>query len=104
MTYMTDFFKQSGYAIWFLYFIMAAESLGGIGILFHFKLKTGPLAACGLILIMIGAIYTHWHNHDPFSDSYAAVSQLISLAMILIIYYFEKQVTCKPGDTQIYVV
>lgn len=71
MPYMSTFFIQSGYTSWFLYLVMAAESLGAFGILVHFKLKTGYLAAGGLIIIMLGAIYTHLHNHDPFSESYA---------------------------------
>jgi putative oxidoreductase len=104
MPYMIGFFKQSGYAIWFLYFIMIVESTGAAGILLHFKLKMGALASIGLALIMLGAIYTHWHNNDSFSDSYAAVSQLINLAMILLLYYLEKRVKPKPADTQIYVV
>jgi putative oxidoreductase len=104
MTYMLDFFRQSGYANWFLYFIMIAEPLGALGILFHHKLKTGPLAAWGLILIMLGAVYTHLHNHDPFSDSYAAVIQLINLSLLLLIYYFEKQVSKMHPVTPIYVV
>jgi uncharacterized membrane protein YphA (DoxX/SURF4 family) len=101
---MVTFFTASGYAVWFLYFIIAAEALGGLGLLLHFKFKTGPWAAIGLMLIMLGAIYTHWHNHDPFSDSYAAVSQLINLSLILFLYYLERQVKPKPIDTQIYVV
>jgi uncharacterized membrane protein YphA (DoxX/SURF4 family) len=92
MTEMISFFKSSGYATWFLYFIMAAETLGATGILLHFKLKTGPWAAAGLMLIMFGAFYTHWHNHDPLSDSYAAISQLITLTIILILYRFENRV------------
>jgi putative oxidoreductase len=101
---MVAFFTASGYAVWFLYFIMVAEALGGLGLLLHFKLKTGPWAATGLILIMLGAIYTHWHNHDPFSDSYAAVIQVINLVIILFLYYLERQVKPKPAETQIYVV
>ena len=104
MPYMIGFFKQSGYAIWFLYFVMIVETVGAVGILLHFKLKMGSLASIGLVLIMLGAIYTHWHNNDPFSDSYAAVSQLINLFIILLLYYLEKLVTPKPADTQIYVV
>jgi uncharacterized membrane protein YphA (DoxX/SURF4 family) len=101
---MTAFFTASGYAIWFLYFIMSAEVLGGLGILLHFKIKTGPVAATGLMLIMLGAVYTHWHNKDPFSDSYAAVTQFITLSLILVLYYFEKQANCKPPVTPIYIV
>ncbi|MBS1530963.1 MAG: DoxX family protein [Bacteroidetes bacterium] len=103
MPYMIGFFKQSGYAIWFLYFIMAAESLCALGILLHFKLKTGIYASLGLVVIMLGAVYTHLHNRDPFSDSYAAISELISLILLLLIYYFEK-LTPKSPETQIYVV
>jgi hypothetical protein len=98
---MTTFFKTSGYAIWFLYFIMTAEALGGLGILLHFKLKTGTMATAGLLFIMAGAVYTHWHNGDPFSDSYAAVSQFITLSLMLVIYYFEKQITYKQVITPI---
>lgn len=104
MPYMIGFFKQSGYALWFLYFIIAAETAGAIGVLLHFRLKTGALAAIGLILIMLGAVYTHVHNHDPFSDSYAALTQLLNLSFILLLYYFEKQVNRIPNDTQIYVI
>jgi len=104
MPYMIGFFKQSGYALWFLYFIIAAEAAGAIGILLHFKLKTGTLASIGLALITLGAVYTHLHNHDPFSDSYDALSELLNLSFILLLYYFEKQVNRIPNDTQIYVI
>jgi uncharacterized membrane protein YphA (DoxX/SURF4 family) len=103
MPYMISFFKQSGYAIWFLYFIMIAEVFGGLGILLHFKLRTGSLAAAGLAIIMLGAVYTHWHNKDPFSDSYAAVGQLISLSLMFLIYYFEQQANRKLTATSIYI-
>jgi putative oxidoreductase len=86
MTDMISFFHQSGYAVWFFYFIMAAETAGGIGILLHFRLRTGIAASLGLMLIMLGAVYTHWHNGDPFSDSYAAVEQLIGLSALLALY------------------
>jgi putative oxidoreductase len=101
---MISFFKQSGYAIWFLYFIMSAEAFGGLGILLHFKLKTGPLAAAGLAIIMLGAVYTHWHNKDPFSDSYAAVGQFVNLSLLLILYYFKQRANLKLPATSIYVV
>jgi hypothetical protein len=86
---MIAFFHQSGYAVWFLYFIMTAETLGAIGVLSHFRLRMGVPATIGLAVIMLAAIYTHWHNGDPFSDSYAAVSQLISQSVLLFLYYLE---------------
>ena len=91
MGIMIAFFKQSGYALWFLYFIMTAETAGAIGILSHFRLKLGVPATAGLALIMLGAVYTHWHNGDPFSDSYAAVAQLISQSLLLYLYYLERR-------------
>jgi hypothetical protein len=75
---------------------MAMETLGAIGVLLHFKLKTGPLATVGLMLIMIGAMYTHRHNNDPFSDSFAAISQFITLGIMLILYYFEHELNLRP--------
>lgn len=87
---MMAFFNASGYNTWFLYFIMIAEGIGGLGILLHFRLKTGPVAAAGLMLIMIGALYTHNHNNDPFSQSYPALKQFLMLAIIQALYYFEQ--------------
>ena len=104
MQHMIGFFRQSGYSMWLLYFTMAAEALCAIGILLHFKLRTGYLAATCLTPIMLGAIYTHWHNHDPLSYSYTSVVQLINLFTLLIIYYFEKQADRRPPDTEIYVI
>ncbi|HLX65982.1 MAG TPA: DoxX family protein [Puia sp.] len=86
MPEMISFFKQSGYAVWFLYFIMAAETAGAIGVLTNFRLRLGPAATICLMVIMLGAVYTHWHNGDPFSDSYAAVSQLITGSLLLFLY------------------
>jgi hypothetical protein len=97
---MIAFFKQSGYAVWFLYFIMAMEALGAIGVLLHFKLKSGPLATTGLMLIMIGALYTHRHNNDPFSDSYAAISQFTTFGIMLILFYFEREVGAVPAKPE----
>ena len=45
---------------WFLRFIGVAETLGGIGLILPsvLRIKPGltPLAACGLVIIMIGAV------------------------------------------------
>jgi len=92
---MYAFFKESGYAKWFLYFIMAAEALGGIGVLMHFKFKTGVWATYGLMLSMTGAILTHWHNGDPFSDSYPAAILLTTLVLLQINYRLEKLIANK---------
>lgn len=79
---MRQFFLQSGYAEWFLYFIMIAETLGAIGL---FVRRAQIPAAVGLMLIMAGAIRTHAHDGDPFSDSLEALHLLVLLLCIVII-------------------
>ena len=77
---MREFFQQSGYGVWFLYFIIAGESIASLGLLFR---RTTLPAAVGLSAIMVGAIATHAHNGDPFSDSLEAFHLLICLASII---------------------
>src|ERR1044071_791928 len=52
---MRQFFLESGYAVWFLYFVIAAETLGSIAL---FISKLIVPAAFGLGILMWGAIYT----------------------------------------------
>ncbi len=88
---LVDQFRHYGYARWFLYFIIITETLGGIGILLHFKLKTGPPAALGLMLIMLGVVYSNWKVNDPFDYSFPAVDAFMSLALMMMLYRLEKQ-------------
>lgn len=48
------------FPLWFLRFIGAAEILGALGLILPgvFRIRKGltPLAACGLIIVMIGAV------------------------------------------------
>ena len=88
---LVEQFRHYGYALWFLYFIIITETLGGIGILFHFKFKTGPFAAPGLMIIMLGVVYTNWHSNDPFDYSYPAVDAFMSVALMMILYRLEKK-------------
>jgi uncharacterized membrane protein YphA (DoxX/SURF4 family) len=86
---MQQFFLESGYAAWFLYFIIAAEILGAIGL---FISKMIVAAASGLAIIMFGAIYTHYRNGDPFSDSLEALHLLILLFCITTISLLRRKV------------
>lgn len=79
---MRQFFLQSGYPVYFLYFTMAAETLGSIALFFPRALLA---AAVALAFIMVGAISTHLHNRDPFSDSLEALHLLVLLACIIVI-------------------
>lgn len=76
-------FAGFGYSASFMYFIGAAEVLGALGILFgkyvHPKLPT--LAIGGLLIIMIGAVYSHVSNGDPLSAAIPAVVNIVLLAV-----------------------
>lgn len=89
--YTACYFTASGYTIWFFYFILTTEFLGGLGILFHFKFKTGVPAAALLMLVMIGALYTHRNNGEPLTRANAAIMQFILLSLMIVIYYLESQ-------------
>ena len=56
---MAEMTKQMPMPAWFLYFIGVAETLGGLGLVLPslLRIKPGltPLAAAGLVIIMIGA-------------------------------------------------
>ncbi len=86
---MRQFFVLSGYAAWFLYFIIVAETLGAVGLLLSGTLIP---SAIGLMAIMMGAIRTHAHNGDPFSDSLEALHLLVLLACILVVRLLRKRV------------
>jgi len=80
------FFQTSGYSYPFFMFIEIAECAGALGLLIPF---TARWAAIGLSLDMIGAIYTHFHNHfvwgepNPFSNSLDALKILPVLAFVI---------------------
>jgi uncharacterized membrane protein YphA (DoxX/SURF4 family) len=92
---MREFFMQSGYPVWFLYFTMTAETIGSVGLLIR---KTRILAAAGLTVIMTGAILTHLHNGDPFSDSLEALHLLVPLVCIVIIHLLRASFQHVPSD------
>ena len=79
---MRQFFLQSGYPVWFLYFIIMAEIVGAVGLLVP---RTASVAALSLSGLMIGAVGTHLHNRDPLSDSLEALHLLVILGCILVI-------------------
>src|SRR5215469_3841187 len=95
---MRQFFLQSGYAVWFLYFIIVAETLGATCLLFS---RTMLAAGFALTLIMIGAISTHLHNRDPFSDSLEALHLLILLACIVLIRLLGERARARPHEAKV---
>jgi uncharacterized membrane protein YphA (DoxX/SURF4 family) len=95
---MRQFFLESGYSVWFLYFVITMETLGSIAL---FIPKLIVPAALGLIILMFGAIATHFRNGDPFSDSLEALHLLIVLICIVVIKSLKNKMDSayKVADT-----
>lgn len=85
MSYMTDFFTQSGYSITFLKFIIVVEVLGAVGLLVNWSFIP---CLIGLTIDMWGAVVTHVHNGDPLNDSTGAINMLIRLTAIGLLLAF----------------
>jgi uncharacterized membrane protein YphA (DoxX/SURF4 family) len=92
---MRQFFVQSGYPAWFLYFIIVAETIGAVGLLVR---KTMLPTALALSLIMTGAILTHLRNHDPFSDSLEALHLLMLLTCIVLIRQLRSRIQPRTSS------
>ena len=77
---MRSFFTSSGYPVWFLYVVIAFETVCSLGLL---EPRVRLVAAVGLALDMVGAIVTHARNGDPVSDSFEALHLLATLVVIV---------------------
>lgn len=71
-------FAQYGYAAWFLTFIGCSEVLGAIGLLVP---RVAALAAVGLSIIMVGAVYTLASHHE-FKQAVTPVVVLVLLVAV----------------------
>lgn len=79
---MRQFFLDSGYAVWFMYAVALTETMAAACLLVP-KLRLP--AASVLAMVMLGAIFTHARNGDPFSDSLEALHLLVVVACILVL-------------------
>ncbi len=75
-------FAKWGYSAEFLYLIAVLECLGAIGLLIP---KLSFYAAIGLIIIMIGAMYTHL-SHDE-----SIVANLVYIALLAFIVIMRRK-------------
>lgn len=69
-------FVHYGYAGWFATFIGVCETLGGLGLLLP---RLAALAASGLSIIMVGAVYTHF-SHQEYTHG---LIPLVILALLI---------------------
>ena len=74
-----DSFTRLGLPSWFGYFIGACEVAGGVGLWFR---KTSWLAACGIAVIMVGALYYHV-SFPPFSAGVPAMIVMLCSFFII---------------------
>lgn len=77
---MRQFFQASGLPLWSMYAVMAVETASAIALLIPPLRRLGAMV---LVLMMCGAIATHTHNGDPFSDSLDALRMLVMALCIL---------------------
>lgn len=73
-------FTASGYSEGFGLFIATAEACGAIGL---WVPKVARLAAAGLSIIMLGAVYTLFHAGDPRG---AVVPALVLFALLRLVF------------------
>ena len=73
-------FVAYGYAAWFATFIGTCEVLGAIGLLVP---RLAGLAAAGLSVIMVGAVFTHG-THREYTH---ALTPLVLLALLVAVAY-----------------
>jgi hypothetical protein len=79
--------KQIALPGWFLHFIGAAEILGALGLLLPgiLRIRTGltPLAAAGLVIIMVGATATNLKIGQPGA---ALTTVIVGLLLVFVAY------------------
>jgi uncharacterized membrane protein YphA (DoxX/SURF4 family) len=73
-------FVQYGYAAWFATFIGICEVLGAIGLLVQ---RVAALAAAGLSIIMVGAVYTLVSHHEAKQ----AITPLVVFVLLIMVSY-----------------
>lgn len=82
------FVERWGYSVTFAYVMGIIELLLAFGLLIP---KTRLLANIGLLLVMVGAFYTHIKSDDPVSFMSLAI-----IASILLIVHLVKLLKRKP--------
>ncbi|HKZ05368.1 MAG TPA: DoxX family protein [Methylomirabilota bacterium] len=81
----------------FIYFIGVAEAAGGLGLILPsvLRIRPGltPLAACGLVLIMAGAVWLGLISPDPKS---AIIPAIVGLLLGFVAYGRSRLAPLRP--------
>ena len=85
---------------WFLHFIGVAEILGALGLILPgiFGIRRGltPLAAAGLVIIMIGATVVEW----KIGQHGAALATVIFGLLLVLVAYYRRPLTAHTQSSQ----
>jgi hypothetical protein len=84
----SDQFAVWGYSQVFLYFVGSIELIIAVAV---FAKPTRVYGILGLIVIMLGALYTHLTNDQP-DEIYAAIFMLFLAISTLILIWFENKI------------
>lgn len=84
-------FERFGYADPFRLFIGACELAGALGLLVP---RLATLAAGGLMLIMVGAAYTHVRVGE------APIPPLAAFLLLIVVFWFRRADLPRRADTQ----
>lgn len=81
----------------FIYFIGVAEAAGGLGLILPSALRVRPgltpLAACGLVIIMAGAVWLGLISPDPKS---AIIPAIVGLLLVFVAYGRSRLAPLRP--------
>ena len=81
-------FRRFGYPQWFRVITGSLEVLGGLGLLVGIWLPwLAELASAGLILVMLGAVFTQLRTKDPLKKISLAIL-LGALAIVVAVSYW----------------
>jgi putative oxidoreductase len=73
-------FANLGFPLWAFYAVVAVELGGAIGLLID---KTVEIAAGVLIILMLGAVFTHYHQEKSLLGATPAISLLLLLGVLV---------------------
>ena len=77
---MVQGFQEWGFSKGFLFFIGGAEALGGLALLIP---RLSAVSAMGLMVIMVGAAYTHLINGDGFGATLPSTVLFLLLGIVV---------------------